>query len=100
MTTTARIATALAALLLGVSLPNLAAAQTKIGVVDMQRALSETEDGRKAKETLPQGKQRCRKAITAQGYTIVATVGNRKTDLSGTLTGRGFKLPSYNKKLS
>lgn len=52
MTTTARIATALAALLLGVSLPNLAAAQTKIGVVDMQRALSETEDGRKAKETL------------------------------------------------
>ena len=52
MTTTVRIATALAALLLGVSLPNLAAAQTKIGVVDMQRALSETEDGRKAKETL------------------------------------------------
>src|SRR3954470_17860892 len=64
MTTTARIARrsapalrggaliALAALILGASLPNLAAAQTKIGVVDMQRALAETEDGRKAKETL------------------------------------------------
>ncbi|MET3963508.1 hypothetical protein ABIE44_003442 [Marmoricola sp. OAE513] len=56
--------------------------------------------GRKGKETLPQGKQRCRNEITAQGYTIVATVGNRKTDLVGTLVGRGFKLPSYNKRLS
>lgn len=50
--TTARNATVLAALLLSVSLPRVAAAEPKIGVVDMQRALAETEDGRKAKETL------------------------------------------------
>ena len=50
--TTARIASAVAALLLGVSMPRLAAAQPKIGVVDLQRALAETEDGRRAKDTL------------------------------------------------
>ena len=43
---------ALAALWLGSLGSQPAAAQTKIGVVDMQRALAETEDGRKAKETL------------------------------------------------
>jgi outer membrane protein len=41
----------LAALLVSSCLPRLAHAQ-KIGVADMQRALTETEDGRKAKETL------------------------------------------------
>jgi outer membrane protein len=55
--TTARTATLFAlgvgALLLSSSMPGVAAAQAaKIGVVDMQRALMETEDGRKAKEML------------------------------------------------
>jgi outer membrane protein len=41
----------LAALLVSSCLPRFAHAQ-KIGVADMQRALQETEDGRKAKDTL------------------------------------------------
>src|SRR5262245_33659601 len=49
--TLARTSFFLAALLLAAGHPRLAAAQ-KIGVVDMQRALTETEDGRKAKDTL------------------------------------------------
>ena len=49
--TSARIALAFVALLFVAGTPERAAAQ-KIGVVDMQRALAETEDGRKAKDTL------------------------------------------------
>jgi len=48
----ARIALAFAALLFVAGPSRTAAAQTKVGVVDLQRALAETEDGRKAKETL------------------------------------------------
>lgn len=48
----ARIAFGAASLLLLAGAPRVAAAQTKIGVVDLQRALAETEDGRKAKESL------------------------------------------------
>jgi outer membrane protein len=47
----ARHALALAALLL-VAGPTASAFAQKIGVVDMQRALMETEDGRKAKDQL------------------------------------------------
>jgi outer membrane protein len=49
--TFARTALVFAALLAPAVLPRAAAAQ-KIGVVDMQRALMETEDGRKAKDQL------------------------------------------------
>ena len=49
--TTPRLLSALLGLLLLTAHPQLAAAQ-KIGVVDMQRALMETEDGRKAKDQL------------------------------------------------
>ena len=49
--TTVRTAFALAALLLTASHTGVAQAQ-KVGVVNMQRALLETEDGRKAKEQL------------------------------------------------
>src|SRR5687768_10312893 len=49
--TFARTALVLAALLASAGLPRAASAQ-KIGVVDMQRALTETEDGRKAKDQL------------------------------------------------
>jgi outer membrane protein len=51
--TLARIALGAATwLLLAGIQPRIAAAQAKVGVVDLQRALAETEDGRKAKETL------------------------------------------------
>src|ERR1041385_2777046 len=50
--TSAKITSGLMLFLLCVGLPQLAAAQTKIGVADMQRALTETEDGRKAKDQL------------------------------------------------
>jgi outer membrane protein len=49
--TSARMALAFVALLFVAGKAEPAAAQ-KIGVVDMQRALAETEDGRKAKDTL------------------------------------------------
>jgi outer membrane protein len=49
--TLARIGFVLATLLVAAVRPEMAAAQ-KIGVVDMQRALMETEDGRKAKDNL------------------------------------------------
>jgi outer membrane protein len=49
--TFARTAFVFAALLVSAGVPRLASAQ-KIGVVDMQRALTETEDGRKAKDNL------------------------------------------------
>jgi outer membrane protein len=49
--TFARTAFLVAALLAPAALPHIATAQ-KIGVVDMQRALMETEDGRKAKDQL------------------------------------------------
>jgi outer membrane protein len=49
--TTARFAFALAALLFTATHTGVALAQ-KIGVVDLQRALVETEDGRKAKDQL------------------------------------------------
>ena len=51
--TMARTAFVFAALLFTTSLPRTAEAQ-KIGVVDMQRALMEIEDGRKAKANLKQ----------------------------------------------
>jgi PKD repeat protein len=37
----------------------------------------------------------CRSAWTAQGYTIVANVGNHTTDLNGASSGRTYLLPSY-----
>ena len=37
----------------------------------------------------------CRSAWTAQGYTIVANVGNHTTDLDGASSGRTYLLPSY-----
>lgn len=49
--TLARTAFVLATLLAAAIQPEIAAAQ-KVGVVDMQRALMETEDGRKAKDRL------------------------------------------------
>ncbi|WKX73202.1 HAD family acid phosphatase [Streptomyces sp. XD-27] len=41
-----------------------------------------------------------RAKIEAQGYTIIANVGNRETDLVGGHAERTFKLPDYNGQLS
>ena len=56
--------------------------------------------GRKAGESLVHSKQRCRQHFVDEGYTIIANVGNRDTDLVGGNYERGYKLPDYGKALS
>ncbi len=55
--------------------------------------------GRRAGERLVQGKQRCRRHFAAEGYTLVANVGNRATDFTGGGYERAFRLPSYGGRL-
>jgi predicted secreted acid phosphatase len=45
-------------------------------------------------------KTKARAAIEAQGYTIVANIGNNTTDLDGGHAERTFKLPDYGGALS
>ncbi|WP_435056534.1 HAD family acid phosphatase [Streptomyces noursei] len=42
----------------------------------------------------------CRKQYEAQGYTLIANVGNRSTDFEGGHYEKGFKLPDYDGQLS
>ncbi|MEW1654123.1 HAD family acid phosphatase [Streptomyces sp. NPDC093707] len=42
----------------------------------------------------------CRKQYEAEGYTLVANVGNRSTDFEGGHYEKGFKLPDYDGQLS
>ncbi|KUL46161.1 acid phosphatase [Streptomyces sp. NRRL F-4489] len=42
----------------------------------------------------------CRKKYEAEGYTLVANVGNRSTDFEGGHYEKGFKLPDYDGQLS
>ncbi|MEU7638531.1 MULTISPECIES: HAD family acid phosphatase [unclassified Streptomyces] len=42
----------------------------------------------------------CRKKYEAQGYTLIADVGNRSTDFEGGHYEKGFKLPDYDGQLS
>ena len=51
--------------------------------------------GRAHGESLAHGKQRCRNRFAAEGYTLIANVGNRSTDFRGTGYERAFKLPNY-----
>lgn len=46
-------------------------------------------------EHVEQSKQRCRRTFVAEGYTIVANVGNRDTDFIGRDFEMAFVLPSY-----
>ncbi|GAA3030217.1 hypothetical protein GCM10020000_03580 [Streptomyces olivoverticillatus] len=46
------------------------------------------------------GKERCRKELTEDGYTITANIGNRPTDFEGGYYEKGFKLPDYGGRLS
>lgn len=55
--------------------------------------------GRKQGESIVHGKVRCRRALSRQGYTIIANVGNRATDFRGGNYERGFRLPSYQGRL-
>ena len=50
---------------------------------------------RKKGETLPVGKQRCRDGFVAEGYTLIANVGNNDTDFEGDGYERAFVLPNY-----
>lgn len=53
------------------------------------------------KEAVAHGKRRCRARFVAEGYTIIANVGNRRTDFSGPKDyGRAFKLPNYRHRLA
>jgi predicted secreted acid phosphatase len=55
--------------------------------------------GRHGNERLVKGKQRCRSEYVAEGYTIIANVGNRSTDFTGGGYERAFRLPSYHNRL-
>jgi predicted secreted acid phosphatase len=55
--------------------------------------------GRHSGEGLVHSKQRCRQEYVAQGYTIIANVGNHSTDFTGGNYERAFRLPSYRNKL-
>jgi predicted secreted acid phosphatase len=55
--------------------------------------------GRHQGEGLAHSKQRCRSEYVAQGYTIIANVGNHSTDFTGGNYERAFRLPSYHNRL-
>ena len=45
--------------------------------------------------TLVYGKQRCRDRFAAQGYTLIANVGNNDTDFVGDGYEQAYRLPNY-----
>ena len=55
--------------------------------------------GRHQGEGLAHSKQRCRSEYVAQGYTIIANVGNRRTDFVGGNYEKSFRLPNYRNRL-
>ncbi len=50
-------------------------------------------------EAVVHSKQRCRSQFVAEGYTIIANVGNHSTDFTGGNYERAFRLPSYHNRL-
>ena len=46
-------------------------------------------------KTLPYGKQRCRDSFIAEGYTLIANVGNNDTDFVGDGYEKAYVLPNY-----
>lgn len=54
---------------------------------------------RKKGETIPHSKQRCRDRFIAQGYTLVANVGNNPTDFAGDGYEKAYRLPNYGGEL-
>jgi hypothetical protein len=55
--------------------------------------------GRRSGESLTHSKQRCRQHFVAEGYTLIANVGNRRTDFTGGGYERAFRLPNYANQL-
>jgi predicted secreted acid phosphatase len=55
--------------------------------------------GRRTGEALTHSKQRCRQQYVDRGFTIIANVGNRRTDFVGTNYERAFRLPNYGNRL-
>ena len=55
--------------------------------------------GRRPGEALSHSKQRCRAHFVAEGYTLIANVGNRSTDFTGGNYERAFRLPNYGNTL-
>jgi hypothetical protein len=51
-------------------------------------------------ESKAAGKQRCRRQFVADGYTIIANVGNLPTDFVGGDYERAFRLPHYDEELN
>jgi hypothetical protein len=50
---------------------------------------------RRKGERLAAGKQRCRDGFAAEGYTLIANVGNNDTDFEGDGYERAYRLPNY-----
>lgn len=50
-------------------------------------------------ETIAEGKRRCRRHFVREGFTIIANVGNRRTDFVGGSYERAFRLPNYHNAL-
>ena len=48
---------------------------------------------------LVKGKKQCRRHFRDEGYTVIANVGNRRTDFVGGNYERAFRLPNYHNKL-
>lgn len=56
--------------------------------------------GRNKGESAAHSKQRCRQHFVAEGDTLVANVGNRRTDFVGGNYERAYRLPNYDNQLS
>lgn len=56
--------------------------------------------GRRTGEDLAASKQRCRQQYADAGYTIIANVGNRRTDFVGGNYERAFRLPNYGNRFN
>ncbi len=83
---------------------NTARAQGKVGnVARVLRREGYAVDGicgRRRGEAVVDSKQRCRRTFTAEGWTIVANVGNSPTDFTGGDYERAYRLPSYDGQLT
>ena len=56
--------------------------------------------GRKHGQSVADSKQACRRWFTRLGFTLIANIGNRLVDFSGTKDwDYGFKLPAYDAQL-
>lgn len=51
-------------------------------------------------QSVVEGKQACRRAFERDGYTIIANIGNRRTDFRGGHYERAFRLPNYGRRLT